>query len=436
MIKSKASIDWFIVVIVSILLLSGLAYLSSALVTNNSNNFLRDFPKQLAFVTIGIILATVIYKLDIEKLFSKKWLWMTLTALPLGLLGIFIAATKIASFFGLGNSDSIAVKWANAISIVTVENGAARWFEIGFVSIQPSEFAKPLLILFAASIFNEAKFVEGRDWVKPVFWIGLSLLLILSQPDLGNVVVISLALFGMAWIRGISRKVLVSVAIIGIALLLFSVFSSGYRNTRFQAFVYTNFCTEYDLNKLPPRNERKGVCSLVDFNISSTDFYQVTKVRDALHEGGLTGVGYNKGNLKNQIPFVETDGVIGVVGEESGLVMVLFLIILFLILFFRILNTAERIEDMRIKMLLTGIAVWLFTQTFWNLSGMTGLIPMKGLPLPLISKGGSSIVATLIAIGLVLNGSKYAGQKVVRQVKTRSKPTLTRPVHLSKKMRI
>ncbi len=159
----------------------------------------------------------------------------------------------------------------------------------------------------------------------------------------------------------------------------------------------------------------------VSSSITRDDQLQVLEIQEAMASGGLFGVGYSRSDLKDRIPESTTDGVIGVIGAEGGFFLVSLVILLYLIIFMRGMKIAAEAEDEGGKALAVGISVWIVLQSFWNIAGMVGLFPLKGLPLPFISEGGTAMVINLVTIGILLNISTQKDPDFLARQKLESK---------------
>jgi cell division protein FtsW len=418
----RKEVDWILAGALATLLLVGLAYLYSAIIAKSGASDLvqsvlgggnilnKEFAYQLTLgIGLGGLVAFGLYKLDYHQLFkySSAMMWGLI-----GLLAIIAIPVIITTIYTriTGGDATAALK---ALSRGTggflwYANNSIRWIKIGF-TVQPAEVAKLVILIFLAAIIDKYKELNLVKFGKPLALIGASLIMILIQPDLGSVVVLSVIILAGLWVAGVKVRyfagLLTLVTIIG---AIFAI-TASYRNVRVVTWVYQNFCRDISLVAPPPVNERQGVCKYFEFTKSNVDAYQTEQIRSALSRGGLTGVGYNNGDLKTIIPEVSTDGIIGVVGEESGMLMVLFILALYAVIFMRGIKIASEAPDKAGQVLATGISVWIAFQAIWNITGMTGMIPMKGLTLPFISEGNSSMIISLAAIGILLNISTQKG---------------------------
>jgi rod shape determining protein RodA len=268
-------------------------------------------------------------------------------------------------------------------------NGSRSWLMLGGMSLQPAEFAKLAVVVGMALLVAER--VEGSrrrrvGTVEVVLMLaiaGLPALLILVQPDLGTMLVLSATVFGVLAVSGAPRRWLVAMAaagVVGATLVVSLGILKTYQVNRFMAF--TN-------PELDPRGAG----------------YNTTQARIAIGNGGLFGQGLFGGSQTRSgfVPEQHTDFVFTVAGEELGLVGAGVLIALFAVLLWRALLIATRAEDMFGRLAAAGIACWFGFQTFQNIGMCLGIMPVTGVPLPLVSYGGSSMFASLVGVGLLLN---------------------------------
>jgi rod shape determining protein RodA len=268
-------------------------------------------------------------------------------------------------------------------------NGSRSWLIVGGMSLQPAEFAKLAVVVGMALLVAER--VEGSrrrqvGTVEVVLMLaiaGLPALLILLQPDLGTMLVLSATVFGVLAVSGAPRRwltAMVATAVVGATLVVSLGILKTYQVNRFMAF------TNPDLD---PRGAG----------------YNTTQARIAIGNGGLFGQGLFGGSQTKSgfVPEQHTDFVFTVAGEELGLLGAGVLIALFAVLLWRALLIATRAEDMFGRLAAAGIACWFGFQTFQNIGMCLGIMPVTGVPLPLVSYGGSSMFASLIGVGLLLN---------------------------------
>lgn len=263
----------------------------------------------------------------------------------------------------------------------TEVNGATRWLGGGFLQIQPSEIAKVALVLYAADLLaRKPKQAQSLEGMMPILLVvGASALLIMLQPDMGTTMVTAFAV-GATLIAAGARPVdLGKIALVlgGLALLMAVI--EPYRMARLTAF-------------LNPTADASGAG------------FQAAQAKIALGSGGLFGVGIGNGIGKAfYLPEAHTDMISAVIGEELGLVGIAGVVGLFAMFGYAGLKTAQKAKDRYGKILVAGLTSLILVQATINLFAVMGLAPLTGVPLPFVSYGNSSLMATLFAVGLILN---------------------------------
>jgi cell division protein FtsW len=262
-----------------------------------------------------------------------------------------------------------------------------RWIHFGGFSFQPSELAKPVLILFLA-FFLENRTRSMNDWRNTLLPAVLPTLifvgLIVFQPDLGTAIACAAVTVCILFVAGLDVKYLVYAFVGSLLPLYFLIFHVAYRRDRILAF-------------LDPYSDPQG------------RGFHIIQSLIAVSTGGLTGVGLMEGKEKLfYLPEPHTDFIFSVLGEELGLLGCLTVVLLFALLLWRGMRTALRTQDMFGRFLAVGITSMVVVQALINISVVLGLMPTKGIPLPLISYGGSSLFITLGCIGVLLNVTKQA----------------------------
>jgi rod shape determining protein RodA len=260
--------------------------------------------------------------------------------------------------------------------------GAARWFNIAGLFIQPTELAKVVEILILARYFEQTK-DEPRDvrWILgSLLWVGGLAIWILLQPNLSNVVVMMVIWAAMIWINGIQIKHLLWFALIGIMLVGAAFpFLQQYQRDRILTFIFP------------------------DPNASYGNLYNVQQALIAIGSGGLFGKGYGHGT-QTQLRFLKvrhTDFIFSAISEEFGLIGSVLVIVIILFVVWRCLRAARLSKDVTGTMIGYGMAVLIFFQGAVNIGVNLRIIPVSGLPLPFISYGGSGLVSLMLGIGLV-----------------------------------
>lgn len=262
-----------------------------------------------------------------------------------------------------------------------------RWIHFSGFSFQPSELAKPVLILFLA-FFLENRTRSMDDWrstlipaiLPTLVFIGL----IVFQPDLGTAIACAAVTVCILFVAGLDVKYLVYAFVGSLLPLYFLIFHVAYRRDRILAF-------------LDPYADPQG------------RGFHIIQSLIAVSTGGLTGVGLMEGKEKLfYLPEPHTDFIFSVLGEELGLLGCVTVVLLFAVLLWRGMRTALRTQDPFGRFLAVGITSMVVVQALINISVVLGLMPTKGIPLPLISYGGSSLFITLGCIGVLLNVTKQA----------------------------
>lgn len=260
--------------------------------------------------------------------------------------------------------------------------GAQRWFQVGVLFLQPTEFAKIVAIIVLARYFETAQH-RPRDWkwvAGGALWASGIIVLILLQPNLSNVVVLSVILFAMLWINGLQVKQLLTLALsgIGLAALAFP-FLEEYQRARVLTFLF------------PDPNATYGAT------------YNVQQALIAIGSGGFFGQGYGHGT-QTQLRFLKvrhTDFIFSAVSEEFGMIGGVIIIITLAFIVWRCIRAAQKARDVSGSMIAFGIAILIFFQGAVNIGVNMNVVPVSGLPLPFISYGGSGLTALMLGIGLV-----------------------------------
>ena len=376
----KLRIDWFLFAIAAGLALFGavMVYSASAMIalreTDGASQF-TYFYKQFGFTLAGLAVMYAASKVPYRWYQNKNIVYGFLIMTALLLVSVF------------------------AFPAI---NGARRWIRFPGFSFQPSEIAKIAVPIFLAYFLakNEKTIGEFKETVLPCAGVLVALCgLILAEPDLGTVIVLATVFIVVYFAAGARMLHLVpaiaSCLVVGAGALIFSPF----RRARILAF-------------LNPWENADGTA------------YQVVQGLYAIGSGGIVGEGFAQGQQKLfYLPYPYSDFIFAVVGEELGLVGTLAVVLAFGLLLWRGTRAALSAPD-RFGMLLgIGIITGLITQALFNISVVISILPAKGIPLPFISYGGSSIVLTLFAVGILLNISQYAGFVSVERTASQKAPT-------------
>ncbi len=261
--------------------------------------------------------------------------------------------------------------------------GARRWIGLWPSTFQPSELVKLSMVIFLAKYMSMPEYRTDslRSFVTPILIIACFELLILKQPDFGAAMSLAFLTFAMLFLSGIKLRYIACLVACATPIII-ALIMAPYRLKRITCF-------------LDPWREPQG-CG-----------FQLVQSFIALGSGGLTGVGLGSSRQKlSYLPESHTDFIFSIIGEEFGLIGVIVVIALFLILFIKGISIANRAKDRFVYYLATGLSLMIALQALINFAVATGMVPTKGLPLPFISYGGSSLLVNMIAIGLLLNLSK------------------------------
>ena len=269
-----------------------------------------------------------------------------------------------------------------------VVSGSHRWLRLGGFTVQPSEFAKPVLVLLIAHVLDE-KGRTVRDTpgvVLPLIYTGAVLLLIIREPDFGTVVIISMVVLSLLFLAGVRITTVVFAALSVLPMAAFLVIDTRYRLNRVKAFL------------APWRHARAGGLQIVQSAL-------------AYGAGGITGVGLGNSFEKLfYLPEAHTDFIFSVIAEELGFIGVVCVIGAFIYLITRAFSVAARAESLFTRTAVYGLTLFIALQVIINIAVTLGLLPTKGLTMPFISYGGSSLIAELISIGIILNLSKRVNE--------------------------
>jgi rod shape determining protein RodA len=263
--------------------------------------------------------------------------------------------------------------------------GTRAWFDLGFINFQPSEFAKIVVIIVLAKYFsdNRAELSLFRHLLISFAYVMVPVALVLLEPDLGSALLLLATWAGMVLVVGIKRwHLLIFIGSFALAAVLAWNFAlQDYQKDRVTTF-------------LAPLE-----------NCQSLAAYNVCQSHIAIGSGGLTGRGFGQGTQSqlNFLPEKHTDFIFAVIAEELGFVGTLFILGLFVTLLVRIFRTSQQAQDNFGLFLALGIGMLLLAQTIVNLGSNLGVLPVTGVTLPLVSYGGSSMVASLILVGIVLS---------------------------------
>lgn len=266
--------------------------------------------------------------------------------------------------------------------------GSARWLGVGSLAFQPTETIKLAMVIFLAASLadNHYRLQSLVQGIGPYLALmSVVCLLILAQPDLGTVVAVAGITYLMLAVAGADRRYLALLAVLGLAAVALAVVIAPYRMARFTAFLD------------PWADPREHG-------------YQTIQSLMAIGSGGLFGSGLGQGRQKlYYVPENHTDFIFAILSEELGFIGAALVILLFLVLVWRGINTALKAPDVFGSFLAAGLTIMIGFQALINMGVVTGMLPVTGITLPLVSYGGSSLIFSLLGVGILLNISRYAG---------------------------
>ena len=331
----------------------------------NSNHFMV---RQSIFLFVGtLIVLFIAYFVDIDALKAKAFQQFIIIGVIILLIITLILGSEI--------------------------NGSKNWLNLGFFSIQSSEFLKLASIIYLSYIIDkkmsQARIYNIKTLLPPLFMLGFGLVLILVQGDLGG-------------------------TILNIGIILFILMYSDIKNiVKIQLFssislpfvIYLIYTLIFDTKNTYRLNRIKVI--MEPFKYENGEGYQLSNSLLAIGNGGVTGQGMGNGIMKlGYLPEPHTDFIFSVLAEEAGLIGVIAVIALYMYITFKGIIYANTTKNNYYKIICIGVVSYLFLQVFINLAGISGIIPLTGVTLPLLSYGGSSLLSISVAFGLLLATTK------------------------------
>lgn len=358
--------DYVLAMVAFILLAFGLVMiysispvLSFKLLGSTKRNFY--FFGQLANVAVGLVVWVLAARVN-YRMWKRYAPWMLVVAI----ISVACLAIPELSF---------------------TKNGATRWLKLGPLSFQPAEALKLAFIVYLA-VWIEKRGEEIRGFWEGLFPFCLMLLsasfvIVVLQRDMGTMMVLALAAMGMFYAGGATYRQLATLLVAGAASGWLAIITFPHRLSRWATF-------------LDPSKDPSG------------SGYHVTQALIAIGSGGLFGMGLGRSiQVYGYLPEAANDSIFAIIAEEFGLIGSMLLIGLFGLLVYRGLKVAKTAPDQFSRLMAVGISLWLLFQALINIAAMLALVPLTGIPLPFISYGGSSLVFSLIGVGILLNISKY-----------------------------
>jgi len=372
--------DWWLLAIVATLVMIGTVMVFSATTAMEPGNTQwvpganAYLVRHLIFIAAGVVAMLILMHVD-----YRIWRFLSIPAIvtTLVLLGLVLV-------------------------IGTEVYGARRWFDLGMTQAQPSELAKPALIIYLAGWLC-AQGTRLQHWGVGLLQfsvvLGPLIGLVMLEPDMGTSLVLATIGIGMMFVAGARKVHAAGLIVFGGLFFLSLALSAEYRRERILAF---------------PNPES---------NTSDTGWH-LLQARLALGDGGLFGVGLGASRQKfTWLPAPHNDAIFAVIGEELGIIGAALVIALFGLLGYRGMLIASRSSDRFGMLVAVGISTWLMFQALFNIGGVSAAIPFTGITLPFVSYGGSSMIVSLSAIGILLNVSKQTVSLPVVQQQPQRDPT-------------
>jgi cell division protein FtsW len=315
--------------------------------------------KQGMWAALGLAAMTIAMRFDYRNYREPSFVWVALGVVAVALIAVLFVAPI---------------------------NGSRRWFGVGGFGVQPSELAKLSAVIFVAALLERRmnRIDEIAYALAPIgVVIGGLVCLILLEPDLGTAMTVLLIAATMVFAAGISYRYVVGAILCGLPVVYFVLMGAAYRRRRLMAF--------WD-----PWSDPLG------------DGFQVIQSMIAVGSGGLFGRGFMSGVQKLfYLPEPHTDFIYAVIGEEFGLAGTTVVMACFVVIAWRGFKIATQAPDRFGAFLAVGLTTMIAVQALFNVSVVLGLVPTKGIPLPFVSAGGSSLLISLIGMGILLNVSQH-----------------------------
>ena len=352
------NIDKTIFLIVSLLFSLGLFFslVSTSIIASdklNTNSY-YFFLKHFVFVVLGIFLILVFSLMDQKILIRLSIILFFITFITLFLVPIIGVEVK----------------------------GSKRWLDIGSLPrFQPIEILKPFFVIVMSLIISIEKKNLYLKYLFSTIILLPTIILLLSQPDLGQTLLIISIWFTLVFVSGINLFLFSFSLISIVSLTLFLIL-------------------------LVPKFEYIRIRLMSFIDTSSGNNYQADKASDAINSGGLFGKGIGEGTLNSRIPEAHTDYIMSVIAEEFGVVIVISIVIIYLIFSYKVIKKINITDNNKSKLILIGCITILLVQTFIHLGVNIRMLPTTGMTMPFLSYGGSSIIGTSVLVGIILNLTK------------------------------
>ncbi|WP_435531350.1 FtsW/RodA/SpoVE family cell cycle protein [Pseudoneobacillus rhizosphaerae] len=377
--KKWKSYDYSLIITIVLLSLFGLVMVFSASMVSAIQWYEVEsdyFFKKQRFIMITSLVIFVFFAMAPYRWWSQKFILIPIMLCSIGVLGGLLVYGHVA-----GNAQS--------------------WINIGPIRIQPSEFVKTIVIIYLSATYaKKQSYINdfNRAIAPPLVYLVIVLVLIIKQPDFGTAAIIGLIAMMIIFASGVSYKMIARFIGIGVIAIVLMVL---FKNL---------FFTDEQLSRFSTRSN--------PFEEMQDSGYHLVNSYIAIGSGGVNGLGIGKGVQKlGYLPESHTDFIMAVIAEELGLWGVAFVILSLAFIVFRGLMIGMRSTDAFGSLMAIGISSMIGIQAFINLGGISGVIPLTGVPLPFVSYGGSSFLQLSVAVGILVNISKYAYSESINNTK-------------------
>lgn len=351
--------------------------------------------RQLVWLVVGGVMAGVLWRLDYRNWDHAGRIAIFLLAVPLAYLACASLLWNLHAARGLVRSlPLIPFRFDRPL------NGAFRWLRIGSVSIQPSEFAKPILIFYLAGHFRLPLRTDSlrRGLLEPLAMAGMILALIFAGRDLSTTVITAAIVGAMLFVAGVRLRYLATLGALGLVFVGVVLMSSEFRRKRVMDY-------------LAHREDAKSGSE------------QVLQAQMAMGSGGKTGLGFTQSRFKRLgLPEAHTDFIVAIVGEEAGFLGVTAVLLAYALMAGAIFWIAAQAADPFGQLIGSGVGLALAVQAFVNVSVVSGFCPATGVTAPFLSYGGSSMISCLLFIGMVMSVSRVAQREALAEGDTTQEP--------------
>jgi cell division protein FtsW len=358
--------DYILIGITAIIVVFGLVMLSSASMVKSQETYGQPYyylKHQLLYaVLLAAPLAFALSKINYK--FWKKIAFPIFIATVLLLIAVFLPGISFKA------------------------GGATRWLRLGPLQFQPSELAKLAVIIYLAALYeNRQKKSDKENFLTLIISLGIIAGLIVLQPNIGTAGVICLTAAVIYFAAGAPLWQMATLVLLGLGGLFSFINIFSHAANRFQIFLHPEF-------------DPQGIG------------YQINQALLAIGSGGFFGRGLGQSLQKfNYLPEVIGDSIFAIIAEELGFIGVMIVVALFLAFAFQGFKIAKNAPDNFSKLLAIGITSWILIQSFVNIAAISGSMPLTGVPFPFISYGGSGLIITLAAVGILVNISRYTNSK-------------------------